>query len=126
MFALSKKALAKSAPSAARWASTAASKDKYKVVVVGAGTPRLSVIRPSCIDCHGLLPYTGSAGLSVANQIYYRFKSAGKALNEDDIAIVDAAEYHYYQVRKIFATAIHIIVTHVYPCGSHPNSPDGM
>ena len=43
--------------------------------------------------------HTGSAGLSVANQIYYRFKSAGKALNEGDIAILDAAQDHYYQVR---------------------------
>lgn len=40
----------------------------------------------------------GSGGLTVANQIYNRFKSAGKALNEGDIAILDAAEYHYYQV----------------------------
>lgn len=42
--------------------------------------------------------FAGSGGLNVANQIYYRFKSAGKALNEGDIAILDAAEYHYYQV----------------------------
>ena len=41
----------------------------------------------------------GSGGLNVANQIYNRFKSAGKALNPGDIAILDAAEYHYYQVR---------------------------
>ena len=37
--------------------------------------------------------------MNVANQIYNRFKSAGKALNPGDIAILDAAEYHYYQVR---------------------------
>jgi sulfide:quinone oxidoreductase len=39
----------------------------------------------------------GSAGLSVANQIYYRFKEAGTPLNKDDIAIIDAAEDHFYQ-----------------------------
>jgi NADH dehydrogenase FAD-containing subunit len=32
-----------------------------------------------------------------ANQIYNRFKAAGKALNAGDIAIIDPAEYHYYQ-----------------------------
>ena len=41
---------------------------------------------------------TGSGGLTVANQIYNRFKSAGKPLAEGDIAIVDPAEFHYYQV----------------------------
>jgi hypothetical protein len=41
---------------------------------------------------------TGSGGLSVAHQIYDRFKAAGKPLNEGDIAIVDGAEFHYYQV----------------------------
>lgn len=39
----------------------------------------------------------GSGGLSVAHQIRDRFKEAGKPLKADDIAIVDAAEYHYYQ-----------------------------
>lgn len=63
------------ARSSLRWASTAAEKDKYKIVVVGAG----------------------SGGLTVASQIYKRFKAAGKPLNEGDIAIVDAAENHYYQ-----------------------------
>jgi sulfide:quinone oxidoreductase len=58
-----------------RWASTSANKDKYKIVVVGGG----------------------SGGLSVAHQISDRFKKAGQPLNKDDIAIVDAAEYHYYQ-----------------------------
>ncbi|TFK54924.1 sulfide-quinone oxidoreductase [Heliocybe sulcata] len=61
--------------SRARWAHTASDKDKYKIVVVGGG----------------------SAGLTVANQIYNRFRSAGKALNADDIAILDAAEFHHYQ-----------------------------
>ncbi|KAI0670455.1 FAD/NAD-P-binding domain-containing protein [Trametes maxima] len=76
MLALSSKAFMRSSPAAARrWASTATDKDSFKVVVVGAG----------------------SGGLTVANQIYNRFKSAGKALNEGDIAILDAAEYHYYQ-----------------------------
>ena len=51
---------------------------------------------------------TGSAGLTVAHQIYNRFKRARKALNAGDIAILDAAEYHYYQVRMI------VDATHVY------------
>ncbi|EJF65787.1 FAD/NAD(P)-binding domain-containing protein [Dichomitus squalens LYAD-421 SS1] len=74
-FASRSKALVKRAPAAARWASSAVSKDQFKILVVGGG----------------------SAGLTVANQLYKRFKSAGKALNEGDIAILDAAEYHYYQ-----------------------------
>jgi len=66
-------------PSSSRYASTTSpllqTRDKVKVIVVGGGT----------------------AGLSVANQVYNRFKAAGKSLNDGDIAIVDAAEYHYYQ-----------------------------
>ncbi|KAJ3834611.1 sulfide-quinone oxidoreductase [Lentinula raphanica] len=58
-----------------RHLNSSTTSDKYKIVVVGAG----------------------SGGLSVANQIYDRFAAAGKALNPGDIAIVDAAEYHYYQ-----------------------------
>ena len=53
-----------------------------------------------------LLSFTGSGGLTVANQIYNRFKSAGKALNPGDIAIVDAAEYHYYQVRVMHVVLV--------------------
>jgi len=41
----------------------------------------------------------GSGGLSVAQQLYNRFEAAGKPLKAGDIAIVDAAEYHNYQVR---------------------------
>jgi hypothetical protein len=44
------------------------------------------------------LPEKGSGGLSVAQQLYNRFKDAGKPLQAGDIAIVDAAEYHNYQV----------------------------
>ncbi|KAE9384504.1 hypothetical protein BT96DRAFT_751516, partial [Gymnopus androsaceus JB14] len=58
-----------------RLSSTSATSDTYKVVVVGSGT----------------------AGLSVANQIFHRFAAAGKSLNAGDIAIVDSAEFHYYQ-----------------------------
>lgn len=43
----------------------------------------------------------GSGGLSVAHQIYNRFKGAGKSLNAGDIAIVDGAKDHYYQVREV-------------------------
>ncbi|EJU05743.1 sulfide-quinone oxidoreductase [Dacryopinax primogenitus] len=39
----------------------------------------------------------GSGGLSVANQVYNRFKEEGKALGDGDVAIVDAAEWHSYQ-----------------------------
>ena len=42
-------------------------------------------------------PLIGTGGLAAANQIYNRFKAAGKALNAGDIAIIDPAEYHYYQ-----------------------------
>ncbi|QRV86313.1 sulfide-quinone oxidoreductase [Ceratobasidium sp. AG-Ba] len=60
-----------------RFASTAASaaKNHHKVLVVGAG----------------------SGGLSVANQIYNRFKKGGQALGDGDVAIVDGAEWHHYQ-----------------------------
>ncbi|GBE82311.1 Sulfide:quinone oxidoreductase, mitochondrial [Sparassis crispa] len=69
------KSLSSSLASSIRWASTSENRDKYKIVVVGAG----------------------SGGLTVANQIYSRFKAAGKPLNEGDIAVVDSAEFHYYQ-----------------------------
>ncbi|KAI0273373.1 hypothetical protein BC834DRAFT_816508 [Gloeopeniophorella convolvens] len=60
----------------ARWASTdAQTKDKYRILVLGGG----------------------SGGLSVAQQLYNRFKEAGKPLQEGDIAIVDTAEFHNYQ-----------------------------
>ncbi|KDR81572.1 hypothetical protein GALMADRAFT_239601 [Galerina marginata CBS 339.88] len=52
-----------------------ASSQKFKVLIVGAG----------------------SAGLPVAHQIYNRFKAAGKSLADGDIGIVDAAANHYYQ-----------------------------
>jgi len=42
-------------------------------------------------------PLIGTGGLAAANQIYNRFKAVGKALNAGDIAIIDPAEYHYYQ-----------------------------
>jgi len=58
-----------------RRASTSAEKNAFKVVVVGAG----------------------SGGLTVATQIWNRFKSAGKPLDSGDIAILDPAEYNYYQ-----------------------------
>ncbi|KAF5365665.1 hypothetical protein D9758_003312 [Tetrapyrgos nigripes] len=58
-----------------RLASSTSIPDKFKIVVVGAG----------------------SGGLSVANQLYNRFEAAGKTLNSGDIAIIDATEFHYYQ-----------------------------
>ena len=85
-----------------RWASTAALKDKYKVVVVGAGVyhdePVILAVRGTGVTDLGWVFGAGSGGLSVANQIYLRFKASGLALKEADIAIIDAAEYHYYQV----------------------------
>ncbi|KAJ6496638.1 hypothetical protein C8R47DRAFT_1114910 [Mycena vitilis] len=59
----------------ARLASTTSDAGKFKVLVVGGG----------------------SGGLSVANQIYDRFRAAGKPLNPGDVAIIDPAENHYYQ-----------------------------
>jgi len=42
----------------------------------------------------------------VAHQIYNRFKAAGKPLNAGDIAIIDSANDHYYQVCTVrFAQA---------------------
>jgi len=61
-------------PRGIRFASSA-TKDKFKVLVIGGG----------------------SGGLSVANQIYDRFKTAGRPLNHGDVAVLDAAEFHYYQ-----------------------------
>ncbi|KAJ6596849.1 hypothetical protein DFH09DRAFT_1244002 [Mycena vulgaris] len=61
----------------ARLASSASDAAKFKVVVIGGG----------------------SGGLSVANQIYDRFKAAGKPLNAGDVAIIDPADNHYYQAR---------------------------
>ncbi|KAF9030751.1 hypothetical protein BJ165DRAFT_1519385 [Panaeolus papilionaceus] len=55
--------------------STQVNNKKYKVLIVGAG----------------------SGGLSVAQQIFNRFKDAGKPLNQGDIAIIDGSQNHYYQ-----------------------------
>ncbi|KIL69712.1 hypothetical protein M378DRAFT_68827, partial [Amanita muscaria Koide BX008] len=45
----------------------------------------------------------GSGGLTVAQQIYDRFKAAGTPLNVGDITIVDGANHHYYQVTLVGA-----------------------
>jgi len=55
---------------------------------------------------------SGSGGLSVANQIYKRFNIAGKPLNAGDIAVIDAAEYHYYQVGHPVCM-IRVVLIHV-------------
>lgn len=57
---------------------------------------------------------TGSGGLSVANQIHDRFKAAGKPLNDGDVAIVDGAEYHYYQVCPFSLGVLYTIFTISY------------
>jgi eukaryotic sulfide quinone oxidoreductase len=80
---------------ARRWASTDV-KDKYKIVVVGAG---LYTVYLCNIICHSFI--TGTGGLSAAQQIYDRFSAAQQGLNAGDIAILDSAEYHYYQVSSI-------------------------
>lgn len=98
LLAARRKALAshRSLVSSVRWASSD-SKDKYKVVVVGAGmSPLCGSDDVHQADWHRSL---GSGGLTVANQIYNRFKAAGTPLNEGDIAVLDANDYHYYQVR---------------------------
>ncbi|KAF8334268.1 uncharacterized protein EI90DRAFT_3153579 [Cantharellus anzutake] len=64
-------------PTAVRRAAAAAVKTHHKVLVVGGGE--------------------WSGGLSVANQIYNKFKTEGKAFSVGDIAIVDGAEFHHYQ-----------------------------
>lgn len=66
--------LSKQTPRHVRAASTTSS-DKFKVVVVGGG----------------------SGGLTIANQIYRRFKAANQSLNSGDIVVLDAAQYHDYQ-----------------------------
>ncbi|KZT59800.1 FAD/NAD(P)-binding domain-containing protein [Calocera cornea HHB12733] len=53
----------------------AAAKTHHKILVIGGG----------------------SGGLNVANQLYNRFKAEGKKLDDGDVAIVDAAEWHNYQ-----------------------------
>ncbi|KAG2084448.1 sulfide-quinone oxidoreductase [Suillus cothurnatus] len=67
----------------ARYASTS-TKEKFRVLVVGAG----------------------SGGLTAANQIYNRFKAAGKPLNAGDVGVLDAADYHYYQPNVSFRTLV--------------------
>ncbi|PFH54390.1 hypothetical protein AMATHDRAFT_135261 [Amanita thiersii Skay4041] len=77
---------ARAFPGQWRHASTIAEPGKHKILVVGGG----------------------SGGLPVAHQIYNRFKAAGKSLNEGDIAILDSAEYHYYQVsRTLVGSGLH-------------------
>lgn len=62
------------------------------------------------IDASLLQPLlVGAGGLTVASQISNRFRSAGKALNDNDIAVLDAAEYHYYQVSTL-AISLHVIL----------------
>ncbi|KAJ7097965.1 sulfide-quinone oxidoreductase [Mycena belliarum] len=60
-----------------RLASSASGPANFKILVVGGG----------------------SGGLSVANQIYNRFKAAGKPLNAGDVAIIDPSDRHFYQAR---------------------------
>jgi hypothetical protein len=52
----------------------------------------------------GLTRSTGSGGLSVSQQIYNRFKAAGKPLDHGEIAIVDGAKDHYYQVHPLYGS----------------------
>ncbi|KAK2466953.1 hypothetical protein APHAL10511_001211 [Amanita phalloides] len=58
-----------------RYASTLSEASKHRILVIGGG----------------------SGGLSVAHQIYNRFKAAGKSLSAGDIAIVDGTKNHDYQ-----------------------------
>ncbi|KAF8590555.1 FAD/NAD(P)-binding domain-containing protein [Ramaria rubella] len=59
----------------ARSVSSTSFQSRVKILVVGGGT----------------------AGLTVAHQIFNRFKKNGKSLNAGDITILDNAHYHYYQ-----------------------------
>jgi len=65
---------------------------RSKILVIGGGR----CFALLCIQKYFSL--TGSGGLSIANQLYNRFNAAGKQLKDGDITILDAAEYHYYQV----------------------------
>jgi len=84
----------------ARSTSTTSTPQKYKVLVIGGGETPLRTADltsyQSLIPLFVSLP--GSGGLTVAQQIYNRFEVAGKRLNSGDVAIVDGAENHYYQV----------------------------
>jgi hypothetical protein len=92
-FAVRRRALAvASAHPPLRLQSTNATTDKVKVLVVGGG------MSPCRTNETGSNLALGTGGLTVANQIYDRFKADGKTLNAGDITILDAAEYHYYQV----------------------------
>jgi len=79
-----------------RHGSTCTGSDKFKILVVGAGVSMFTSLHNQSHRLHS----TGTGGLNSANQIYNRFKSAGKTLNDGDVAVVDAAESHYYQVRS--------------------------
>lgn len=90
----------------ARWASTSTNKDKYKIVVVGGGMyHNLDLSNRTMSKLFPWRYVSGSGGLSVACQISDRFKDVGTPLNKDDIAIVDAADYHYYQASLHFTAA---------------------
>lgn len=89
---------------ARRLASTTTAKDKFKVVVVGAGEILAFSTNPHPLRTSS----TGSGGLAVANQIYWRFKDAGKSLNPGDIVVLDAAQYHYYQVLDSIISATYM------------------
>ena len=79
-------------------ATESSANGRSKILVIGGGRcfPML------CIQKNTSL--TGSGGLSIANQLYNRFNAAGKQLKDGDITILDAAEYHYYQVRTCVRT----------------------
>jgi sulfide:quinone oxidoreductase len=80
-----------------RHASTLTTRDRYRILVIGGG--QFGFVRILSYGAADQWVFTtGSGGLAAANQIYNRFKAAGKALKDGDVAIVDAAEYHYYQV----------------------------
>jgi sulfide:quinone oxidoreductase len=79
--------------------------DRYKVLVVGGGS---TILFPSNESLTVILFFriTGTGGLSVAQQIYDRFKAAGKPLGDGEIAIVDGATDHYYQVSTAFIVSM--------------------
>lgn len=67
-----------------------------------ASPPRRLAIRcastPSNDEFEVALVGGGSGRLTVANQIYRRFKAAGQSLNYGDIVVLDATKHHNYQV----------------------------
>lgn len=84
----------------ARFASSdTAGNAKTKVLVVGGGSTRTLLAHVISMTSS-----TGTGGLTVANQIFNRFKKCGKPLNAGDITILDSAYVRVIVFRHYFKT----------------------